>query len=249
MTFLADSISLRLKSRNLKFTIYMKTLKELSSKEVWIAPSLLAADFADLTNEIKQVEMAKIEILHLDIMDGHFVPNLTIGPPVVKSIRKVSNLIFDTHLMLTDPINFIEPFAKAGSNHITFHLECNNDIEKVIALIKKHSMTVGLSVRPKTSIDKLLPYLAKIDMVLIMTVEPGFGGQSFMDDMKPKIKGLKRNIDTISKPIHIQVDGGIDTQTIRGVVAAGANIIVAGTSVFKTEVGIKNAINALKNSI
>ena len=226
----------------------MNTVRNLSVDELFIAPSLLAADFANLQCELTQLKQAGIKILHLDIMDGHFVPNLTMGPPVVKSIRTITDMVFDVHLMLTNPINFVEPFAKVGADHITFHVECDDDVEATIKLIKKNSMSVGLSVKPNTSVEKVYPYLDDIDLVLIMTVEPGFGGQSFMADMVPKIEMLRKKVKSLKKNIHIQVDGGIASDTIAEVVKAGANIMVAGNSAFRHKSGIKNALCDLQKN-
>ena len=225
----------------------MNTIRNLSTASSIIAPSLLAADFANLQSEIIEAEHGGAELLHIDIMDGHFVPNLSMGPPIVKSIRNVTDMLFDVHLMLTNPADYVEPFAKAGSNHITFHVECKNNIMKVIKLIKKHSMSVGLSVKPNTPIEEVYPYLNYLDLILIMTVEPGFGGQSFMADMMPKVKAIREKINSMKKNIHIQVDGGINADTISEAINAGANMMVAGSSVFGAKNGIKNAISLLKS--
>ena len=225
----------------------MNSIRNLSTEKNLIAPSLLAADFANLQSEIIEAEKGGADILHIDIMDGHFVPNLTMGPPVIKSIRNVTDMLFDVHLMLTNPADFIEPFAKAGSNHITFHVESNNNINDVIKLIKDHSMSVGLSVKPNTPIEEVYPYLDYLDLILIMTVEPGFGGQSFMSDMMPKVKAIRKKILSLNKNIHVQVDGGINADTISEVVDAGANIMVAGSSVFGAKNGIKSAISLLRS--
>ncbi len=219
---------------------------QLPFHKTLVAPSLLASDFANLASEIKRVEEGGADLLHLDIMDGHFVPNLTIGPPLVKSIRRVSEMIFDTHLMLTNPSNFVDPFADAGSDHITFHVECADDIRAVITQIRARSMSVGLSVKPKTPAEALFPYLAEIDLVLVMTVEPGFGGQSFMADMMPKVKQLRQRIDELRLSVHLEVDGGIDAKTVSAATGAGARMLVAGTSVFRAPEGAAAAIAALK---
>ena len=180
-------------------------------------------------------------------MDGHFVPNISFGSPVIKSLRKHSSLVFDTHLMISEPLKYIEDFAKAGSDHITFHIECSNNTQQVIDEIRKYDLTVGISLKPNTSIDLIIPFLNQIDLILIMTVEPGFGGQKFMTNMMPKVKFLREIINSKDKNIHIQVDGGIDSETITSAFQNGANNFVAGTSVFRHPDGIKNAISILKN--
>jgi len=220
-------------------------INELAPERLLVAPSLLAADFSKLAEEIVRVEKAGCDLLHLDIMDGHFVPNISFGPGIVSSIRKCSGLTFDTHLMVSHPLAFVEPFAKAGSDHIGFHIECEDNIGEVIAAIKKAGCSVGLTLKPKTAPDALLSYLDQIDMILIMTVEPGFGGQSFMHDMVPKIKTVAELVSKSSRRIHIEVDGGIDASNVGIAASAGANIMVAGTSVLRNPAGAEAAIEKL----
>ncbi len=220
-------------------------INELAPERLLVAPSVLAADFSKLAEEIKRVEKGGCDLIHLDVMDGHFVPNLTFGPALVSSIRKGTNLTFDTHLMVEHPLRFVESFAKAGSDHITFHTESKDAPLEVIAEIRKFNCSVGISLRPKTPPESILPYLDKVDMVLVMTVEPGFGGQPFMHDMVPKIKTIKELIAKSDRRVHIQVDGGIDMDTVGIVASAGANVIVAGTSVFRCPAGADDAIAKL----
>ncbi|HOW28912.1 MAG TPA: ribulose-phosphate 3-epimerase [Elusimicrobiota bacterium] len=203
-----------------------------SAKPIRIAPSILSADFSRLGESVKVVERAGADWIHVDVMDGHFVPNLTVGPAVVKSLSRVTSLKQDVHLMIEDPVHYIPIFAEAGSWLITFHLEAVRSPEKAVRLIRKHGCLAGMSVRPKTPIQKLFPYLPLLDLVLIMTVEPGFGGQSFMADMLPKISLLRDRLTRIRKPCWIQVDGGIGEKTASRVVQAGANVLVAGTAIF-----------------
>ncbi len=223
-------------------------LSNLDSKKILVAPSILAANFADLGNEIARVEKAGADIIHVDIMDGHFVPNLTIGPPVVQAIRKTSKLPFDVHLMLSNPKMFVKPFADAGADHITIHVECSDNIEDTIREIRSFGCSAGLSLKPKTPAEELIPYLDKIDLVLVMTVEPGFGGQSFMADMMQKTRAIRNAIRKLGKNIHLEVDGGVDGRTVFTVAEAGANMIVAGTSVFRAPEGAAEAIRKLKTA-
>ena len=223
-----------------------KSLKELSNNEILISPSLLAADFANLESEVKRVQTA--EMLHLDVMDGHFVPNISYGVPVIQSLRNKTDMIFDAHLMISHPHKYIDIFAKAGVDHITVHVESDGDINEWIKQIKDAGCTVGLSVKPNTPVSEIYPYLSEIDMVLIMTVEPGFGGQKFMHDMMSKIKDVKSEIVKIGKNIHIQVDGGVSVDTAPIVVEAGANSLVAGTAVFKFKEGTDVAIAKMKTN-
>ncbi|MFZ2655309.1 MAG: ribulose-phosphate 3-epimerase [Victivallales bacterium] len=220
----------------------------LDTSKILIAPSILAANFAELGNEIIRVEKAGADLIHVDIMDGHFVPNLTIGPPVVQALRKITKLPFDVHLMLTNPKSFVKSFADAGADSITFHVECSDNIEDTIREIRSFGCSAGLSLKPKTPAEKIIPYLDKIDLVLVMTVEPGFGGQSFMADMMPKTRTIRDAITKLNKKIHLEVDGGIDGKSIFTVAEAGANMIVAGTSVFRAPEGAAEAIKKLKSA-
>ena len=212
-----------------------------------IAPSLLAADFGNLTAEVKKVEDARVKWLHLDVMDGHFVPNISFGADIISAVRKHSRLFFDVHLMISEPLRYLAAFAGAGADSITFHVECNNDVAATLSAIralKSHlgcAVKAGLSVKPATPIDAVFPYLDSLDMVLIMTVEPGFGGQSFMADMLPKITALRKK----SPALCIQVDGGISPENARLVVEAGANCLVAGSAIF----GAKDVARAVQGML
>lgn len=212
---------------------------------VQIAPSILSADFARLGAEVKALEKAGADLIHLDVMDGHFVPNLTFGPMLVKAIRPYTTLPFDVHLMMTNPAPFIAEFARAGADMITVHLESDADIADLIALIKKEKKKAGISIRPKTSVSKLLPYLPMIDLVLLMSVEPGFGGQPFIKHSLEKIVELKALIGR--KNVQISVDGGINDITAPACILAGADILVAGSYVFKHK-PYKRQIMQLKQS-
>ncbi len=212
---------------------------------VQIAPSILSADFAKLGAEVRALEKAGADLIHLDVMDGHFVPNLTFGPMLVKAIRPYTTLPFDVHLMMTNPAPFIAEFARAGADMITVHLESDADIADLIALIKKEKKKAGISIRPKTSVSKLLPYLPMIDLVLVMSVEPGFGGQPFIKHSLEKIVELKALIGR--KPVQISVDGGINNITAPACILAGADILVAGSYVFKHKL-YERQIRQLKQS-
>ena len=201
---------------------------------VRIAPSVLSADFARLGEEIKSVEEAGAEWLHIDVMDGRFVPNISIGLPVVKSIRKVTDLFLDVHLMIVEPGDYAAQFCDAGADMVTFHVEADKaqEIFKAVESVKAKGKKVGLVLKPYTPAEAVLPWLRDIDMVLVMTVEPGFGGQKFMADMLPKIEKLRRWIDEEQLDCLLEVDGGVDGQTAALVKKAGANVLVAGSAVF-----------------
>ncbi len=209
-------------------------------KKILVAPSLLSADFAELKKDIRRVEEAGADWLHIDVMDGHFVPNITIGPVVVKAIKKAAKVPLDVHLMIADPEKYALPFIHAGSDIVTFHVEAIKDVPAVISLIKTNGKKVGISIKPNTGVSAITPYLKQVDLVLVMSVEPGFGGQDFMDISLPKIKELRR----IYKG-DISVDGGINEENAVLVKEAGANILVAGNYVFSAK-NAKDAIRRLK---
>ena len=217
-------------------------------KKIQISPSILSADFSQLGNEIKKLEQGGADLIHVDVMDGHFVPNLTIGPPVIKNLRKYTNLPFDVHLMISPVHEYIEKYADAGADIITIHPEATEDLKESINLIKKFDKKAGVSLNPKTEIETLIDEIENIDLVLVMSVNPGFGGQKFMPEVLDKIKELKKIKDKNKYHFDIEVDGGINFSNSKIVLEAGADILVSGTTVFKENDGdIKTNIEKLKS--
>lgn len=197
-----------------------------------IAPSILAADFANLAASVSALD-GEVEMLHVDVMDGHFVPNISLGPPVITSLRKATDHYLDCHLMITDPVNYVGPVAEAGANGVTVHIEAVPDPRPVAAIAGRHSIDFGLVINPPTPVEAVLPYLDLCSMVVVMSVHPGFGGQSFISDVVPKIEQLRESVDSMGLATDIQVDGGINQENASVAVRAGASVLVAGTSVFR----------------
>ena len=216
------------------------------SKSFLVAPSLLSSDFSRLGEEIRAVEKAGADWIHIDVMDGHFVPNLTLGPPVIKKLRSVTSLPFDVHLMVSHPENFIQPFVQAGADYLTVHIEAVSNPLETLQHIKSLNVKAGISLRPATSVEALRPFLKSVDLVLVMTVEPGKGGQSFITKQADKVRLLREMVNSLSSPPLIAVDGGITDQTAKQV--ALADVLVSGSYIFQNpDYGV--AISQLKNSV
>ena len=216
-------------------------------KKIQISPSILSADFSQLGNEIKRLEEGGADMIHVDVMDGHFVPNLTIGPPVIKALRKQCSIKFDVHLMISPVHKYIEAYADAGADIITIHPEATENLEESISKIKSLNKKVGVSLNPESKLDLIANYLEKVDLVLIMSVNPGFGGQKFMPEVLDKVKQLKEIKSKKNMNFDIEIDGGINFDNCQSAIEAGANILVSGTTVFKSNNGdIKKNINLLK---
>tara|TARA_B100000029_G_scaffold280969_1_gene275066 strand:+ start:191 stop:850 length:660 start_codon:yes stop_codon:yes gene_type:complete len=212
-----------------------------------ISPSILSADFSKLGEEIQNLEKANADLIHIDVMDGHFVPNITIGPSVIGKLRKYTSLPFDVHLMIKPVDNFIKSFAEAGADIITIHPEATQNLNESIKIIKSYNKKVGISLNPETSVEKVLPVLESINLVLIMSVNPGFGGQKFIESTLDKVKILRKEIDSKKLNVEIEIDGGINFENAKLAKKAGVDILVSGTTIFKENRGdLKKNINILK---
>jgi ribulose-phosphate 3-epimerase len=215
------------------------------AQNIKISPSILSADFSILGGEIKNLEKAGADLIHVDVMDGHFVPNITMGPPIIRAIRKCTKLPFDVHLMISPVEKYIKAFADAGSDIITLHPEATDNLKRAIQTIKSHGKKAGVSLKPKTPISALMDVISDIDLILIMSVNPGFAGQSFMREVLPKVSELRKMINDKKLKIDVEIDGGINFETAPLAVKAGANILVSGTTIFSGS--LKDNIQKLRN--
>ncbi len=213
-----------------------------------LSPSILSADFTILGQQIEEADRAGAQYIHIDVMDGIFVPSISYGMPVIKSIRKATDKVFDVHLMIKDPIRYIEEFSEIGADIITFHLEAAPDVNAVIDKIHSCGKKAGLSIKPGTAVDELVPYLEKVDMILVMTVEPGFGGQSIIPESFDRVRAVRKMLNDRGIDTDIQVDGGITIGNVKSILEAGANVIVAGSAVFKGNISenVRGFLDILK---
>lgn len=205
----------------------------MSERKNILSPSILAADFARLGEQIKEADEAGAEYIHIDVMDGVFVPSISFGMPVIRTIRKVTDRVFDVHLMIVEPERYLKEFKECGADSITFHLEATDDADETIELIRSLGCRVGMSIKPKTPVESVRKYLSKLDMLLVMTVEPGFGGQKYIPESTERIRRVREMADEMGLDLDIQVDGGITVDNVKIVMDAGANVIVAGSAVFR----------------